>query len=414
MTATAISVGHLERRAVLGPRPPVIVDARRGDVRVTEPLLHLGDVGLVIERVGRGGRTQRMSADLEPKRGGIGPHQLVDAVRRDGAFGLSGAVVADGAEQRAVLVSAVSGGIEVLVDERVGAGMQRQIPRLAALAGDPEMRHAFPRVLGILDLQLAQFLAPQCVEQQGGQDGAVALALDGVIWRRGQQVTGLVIADRRRLAFAAFRLGPFDTLHRIMGDSVLLAEIFEQRRQRGEPVADRGAAEPASRQLVAPGDDVRPRDGAEFLRPSNAGEAHEVADRVLVDAARVGIAEIGEPLDLGRHVGQPVKFGRGQEPVGRGNRNDLGVGHAASLLLIKSVIKSKGACQSDCAVSTAQPLCQTEIPATFGLTNDRTWKGRHGCVIRSRSLSWRRSRFGHSFRSSRTLKEANGVHRREP
>jgi hypothetical protein len=33
----------------------VIVDARSGDVRVAEPFLHLGDVGLVVERVGGGG-----------------------------------------------------------------------------------------------------------------------------------------------------------------------------------------------------------------------------------------------------------------------------------------------------------------------------------------------------------------------
>ena len=39
---------------------------------------------------------------------------------------------------------------------------------------------------------------------------------------------------------------------------------------------------------------------------SNAGEAHEVADRVLVDATGMSVAEIGEPLDLRRHVGQAV------------------------------------------------------------------------------------------------------------
>jgi len=33
----------------------MIVDTGRRDVRVPEPLLHLGDVGLMIERVGRGG-----------------------------------------------------------------------------------------------------------------------------------------------------------------------------------------------------------------------------------------------------------------------------------------------------------------------------------------------------------------------
>ena len=54
------SIGDFERRAILRPRSPVIVDARGGDVGVTEPLLHLGDVGLVIERIGRGRRAERV------------------------------------------------------------------------------------------------------------------------------------------------------------------------------------------------------------------------------------------------------------------------------------------------------------------------------------------------------------------
>jgi hypothetical protein len=34
----------------------MIVDAAGGDVGVPEPILHLGDVGLVVERIGGGGR----------------------------------------------------------------------------------------------------------------------------------------------------------------------------------------------------------------------------------------------------------------------------------------------------------------------------------------------------------------------
>ena len=60
-----LSIVHLERRAVLGPRLAVIVDAGGGDVGVAEPLLDLGDVGLVVERIGGGRRPQRMGADLE-------------------------------------------------------------------------------------------------------------------------------------------------------------------------------------------------------------------------------------------------------------------------------------------------------------------------------------------------------------
>jgi hypothetical protein len=36
-----------------------------------------------------------------------------------------------------------------------------------------------------------------------------------------------VVAERRRLAFAALGLGPLDAFDRVMGDGVLVAEIFE-------------------------------------------------------------------------------------------------------------------------------------------------------------------------------------------
>ena len=150
------------------------------------------------------------------------------------------------------------------------------------------------------------------------------LLLMRVVLRRVEQLARLVIAERRRLAFAAFRLRPLDAFDRVMGDGVLLAQIFEQRGERREPVPDRAAAKPAPHQLVAPGDDVRARHGAEFLRPHDAGEAHEILHRVFVGAAGVRVAEIGEPLDLGRHVGELVELGGGQQPVGRGNGNGLG------------------------------------------------------------------------------------------
>jgi hypothetical protein len=91
-TSPPRSVSNLERRAVLRPRPAVIVDARSGDVRVTKPFLHLGDVGLVIERIGGGRRAQRMSADLEPELRRVGPHQPVNAVCRDRPFEPAGAM----------------------------------------------------------------------------------------------------------------------------------------------------------------------------------------------------------------------------------------------------------------------------------------------------------------------------------
>jgi hypothetical protein len=78
-------------------------------------------------------------------------------------------------------------------------------------------------------------------------------------------------------------------------------------------VPDCGAAELAAGKVVAPGDDMGTglRCGAEFFRPVDAGEAHEVADRVFVRSAGAPVADIGEPLDLGGHIREAVKRGGG-------------------------------------------------------------------------------------------------------
>ena len=123
------SVGDLERRAVLRPRAPMIVDARGGDVGVTEPFLHLGDVGLQIGAALRLAATRaaaHSSADQKPKLPRIAPHQTIDAVRSDRALQPAGVVVADRPEQRAGLVEGMPDGVEIVVDQAVGAGMQRQ------------------------------------------------------------------------------------------------------------------------------------------------------------------------------------------------------------------------------------------------------------------------------------------------
>lgn len=201
--------------------------------------------------------------------------------------------------------------------------MQGQITRLAAFARHLEMRDAFADVPEVLDLELAQFLAAQRVKQQGGENGSVALAADlAVLWRI-EQLARLMIGNRRRLAFAAFRFRPLDAFHRIMGDGVLIAEIFIQGCQRREPVPDCAAAEATLRELVAPGDDMRARDDPKFLRSADSGKAHEVLDGRFVRAARARIREIAEPLDLRRHVGEFLKLG-GRQQAGNAGGGDFG------------------------------------------------------------------------------------------
>jgi hypothetical protein len=75
-----------------------------------------------------------MGADPEAELRGISPDEQINAIRRDGFVEPAVAVVADRPEQGAVFVSAMSGELEVIVYERVGARVQRQIACLLALA----------------------------------------------------------------------------------------------------------------------------------------------------------------------------------------------------------------------------------------------------------------------------------------
>jgi hypothetical protein len=101
-----------------------------------------------------------------------------------------------------------------------------------------------------------------------------------------------------------------------MGNGVPAAEVIEQRGERREAMPDRAAAESAPNQVIAPSNDVGTRHRTELLGPGDACKAHEVADRVLVGAPSAGVAEIGEPLDLGWYVGEPVELGSGEQPAG--------------------------------------------------------------------------------------------------
>ena len=158
-----------------------------------------------------------------------------------------------------------------------------------------------------------------------------------------EQLARLMIAERRRLAFAAFRFRPRHAFDRVMGHGVFLAEIFEQRASAASRWRIGAAAQLAPHQVVAPGDDVRARHGPKFLRPRDAGELHEVGNRVLVSAARVPVGEVGEPFGLGRHVGEPVELGGGEQPVGGPGLGWqlVGIGHWPPVVLAPHVTIDK-------------------------------------------------------------------------
>ena len=88
-----------------------------------EPLLHLGDVGVVVERIGCGSRAQGMGPDLKSEPARVSANELVDAVRRDRLIEARGPIVAKRSEQRAGIVSAVTGRAKLVVDEALGRRM---------------------------------------------------------------------------------------------------------------------------------------------------------------------------------------------------------------------------------------------------------------------------------------------------
>jgi hypothetical protein len=60
---------------------------------------------------------------------------------------------------------------------------------------------------------------------------------------------------------------------------------------------------------------MRAGDDPKFLGPDDAGEAHEIADGVFVDASGAAVGKIGKPLELGRDLGEALKLGGREPPV---------------------------------------------------------------------------------------------------
>ena len=95
-----------------------------------EPLLHLGDVGLMVERVGgrRGPQGVRAEPlDVHPHTLRVVLHHLVDPVRGHRPLHCPARVVLHRPEEGAAEVLAVSHGFEVVGDELRRPGMRGQV-----------------------------------------------------------------------------------------------------------------------------------------------------------------------------------------------------------------------------------------------------------------------------------------------
>jgi hypothetical protein len=75
----------------------------------------------------------------------------------------------------------VPGHLEIIVNQGVGAGVQRQIPRFFALAGDLDMQDAAACLIEVADFELAELFPAKRVIKQRRQNCAIALAFDGLL-----------------------------------------------------------------------------------------------------------------------------------------------------------------------------------------------------------------------------------------
>jgi Phage integrase family len=297
----------------------MVVDSRRRNVRVPQPFLHLGNVDdtikskrdrailstLLFHALRREELCKLKVRDFRHARKGV-PHLKVSGkggkTRYLPLHPGTHALIHDyldaaghGTDENGALFRAIRNNRTGRLERAItGDGIYKLVRAYSALLGFEIGAHA-----------LRATAATNALDHQAG--------------RRIEQLARLMIAKGGRLAFAAFRLRAFDPFDGVMGDGVPFAKIFEQRGERREPMPDRAAAKCAPHEIIAPGDDVRACHGAEFLRPGNADEAHKILHRVFVGAARVRVGDVGKPLDLGRHIGELVKLGGGQQPFGGGD-----------------------------------------------------------------------------------------------
>ena len=188
--------------------------------------------------------------------------------------------------------------------------MHWKVADLAAFALDHQRRHPAPQLI-VAKGELAEFGSPQRVEEQRGEDGPVPFALERAGIGRVQEPPRLRVGQGRRLAFVGSFARTFHAVDRIAFHGVLLAEEVEHLGHGGQFPPDARGLERAAFKVLAPRDDMRPRDRREALRIAQAHKAHEVRQVLTIGAAGVAVLDVGQPLEeIGHGVEPGELFGR--------------------------------------------------------------------------------------------------------
>ena len=148
--------------------------------------------------------------------------------------------------------------------------------------------------------------------QQRREDGPIPLPLEGLGLGETQEGARLRICDRRRLPLIALDLRPLDPLHRIVRHSIGLAQVLEDRGERGELPPDRRPGELPPPQVLAPCNDMRPRHAPKLLCLHDPHEPHELVEVSPVRTPCPRVVDVGKPLDLRRHRPELLKLPRGE------------------------------------------------------------------------------------------------------
>lgn len=180
--------------------------------------------------------------------------------------------------------------------------------QFATLPVDADVGHA-AAALQVVDLEHSEFLAPQAVVEERGQDRSVPFPLERVGVGECEKSLGLGVANRRRLAFVGALGGALHAFYDIRRDRILVAEVIEKRIQRGKFGADRRRRDRRRLGLepVAVRDDVGAGDLAELADVLETHERRELGDVETVRAFRFRVRDVGKPLGLGREFGELVE-----------------------------------------------------------------------------------------------------------